>query len=293
MKLKCRAVRLWVKEKCSCHSRSCPGRVGNLWSLSQLDGELTFSFLPFSLQQHRDLPEPGRALNTHTEKWGDFSMAGASLCFSQETQMLFSILPCSRLGEAGVEQENSTLQRAPPFSSLCPLALMQGFFLHNIQHGIKTCDDKTPIFKTTSEAVTFQTALGKHSCSLGLLAGGPGEPGCKQALLLWSQQVILFLLLLLSLAWSAQSPVGAHQQPENFPGPAADPWGFIHRRSLTSVPCQDKRNGCHLKVEIKLLHILGTQPPFACLNCFQLKRQCPQQLLTGRNLVLRRPCKLW
>lgn len=47
-------------------------------------------------------------------------------------------------------------------------------FRHNVQCRIKTYDDKNPIFKTTAEAVTFQRGLGKHSCSLALLAGGPG-----------------------------------------------------------------------------------------------------------------------
>lgn len=50
-------------------------------------------------QSHAGLSTP-----TQRNVW-DFRMASASLCFSQETQMLFSIPPCSRLGEAGMEQE--------------------------------------------------------------------------------------------------------------------------------------------------------------------------------------------
>lgn len=51
------------------------------------------------------------------------------------------------------------------------------------------------------------------------------------------------------------------------------------------------RNICHLKIEIKFLQGPGTHLPFVCLNYFQLKRQSPQQLLSDRNFVLRRPCE--
>lgn len=159
---------------------------------------------------------------------------------------------------------------------------------------IKTYDDKNLIFKTTTEAVTFQRALGKHSCSLGLLAGGPGGARLWADTLLWSQRVMLFLLLLLSLAWSAQSPAGAHQQPENFPGPAGDPWACNHRRSLTSeLVLSGGEEWLSFKNRNKSSTHPGHTALVSCLNYFQLKRQCPQQLLTGRSFVLRRPCKLW
>lgn len=153
---------------------------------------------------------------------------------------------------------------------------------------------KILFLKLQQKQSLFRELWASTAAVLGFCLVGQVEPGCKQTLLLWCQWVMLFLVLLLSLAWSAQSPIGAHQQPENFPGPAGDPWGCIHRRSLTSeLACQKERNGCHLKIEIKFLHILGTQLPFACLNYFQLNRQCPQQLLSGRNFLLRRPRRLW
>lgn len=46
----------------------------------------------------------GLSTPTQRHMW-DFRMATAPLCFSQETEMLLSILPCSMLGEAGMEQE--------------------------------------------------------------------------------------------------------------------------------------------------------------------------------------------
>lgn len=98
-------------------------------------------------------------LSTPTQRnGGDFRMAGASLGFTQQTQMLLAFFHAPGWGRQGWNRRNSTLQQTPPFSSLRLLALMQFLFLHNIQCRIKTYDDKTPIFKTTAEAVAFQKA---------------------------------------------------------------------------------------------------------------------------------------
>lgn len=106
--------------------------------------------------------------------------------------MLFNTIPCSRLGEAGVEVGEGVLCRGHLLLIIyfMPIVTNAVVFLHNIKCRIKTYKDKNPIFKGTSEAVTFQRALQRRQlwASWATLQGswlvGHVEPGCQWTLLL-------------------------------------------------------------------------------------------------------------
>lgn len=124
-------------------------------------------------------PPRARQGSQHPHRaWGDFRMAAASLCFSQETQMLFSILPCSRLGEAGMEQEKQHSAEGSSFQLCTSFGTNAGFFSIIYSVALRLMMT-TPLFLKLREKQSLFRQLWASTAALwGLWLVGQVEPGC-------------------------------------------------------------------------------------------------------------------